>query len=146
MISDEYKGGNKSQICYSPKGIENYVEAINDKMWMWECHHRDEHEKRMTMAELKRNNQYYNLPPNKLIFLPRLIHSLTHYLGYIPDKKYWYIWLNPPFVNLPTKKLGDIIDIMSNAPYGKVRTLNQTYTTKFSHAVELQEKISLAGN
>lgn len=62
--------------------IENYEEAINDKVNMWECHHRLEltldGEFAHTHKELKRLGMYWHRPYFELIFLTRSEHASVH--------------------------------------------------------------------
>jgi hypothetical protein len=62
--------------------IENYEEAINDKVNMWECHHRLEltldGEFAHTHKELKRLGMYWYRPYFELIFLKQEDHKKLH--------------------------------------------------------------------
>lgn len=123
------------QFCNDPKLIENYCDAVNDTKHIWLCHHRDETDLGLTAKELMERGEYKNLPPSKLIYLPKLIHQLTHYLGYIPDKKFWYLWLEYPFSTLPLHQLGEIVDILHKQKRFIIRTLMGT-TCKLGNCVD----------
>lgn len=59
--------------------IENYELAMNDKIQYWHCHHR-----RGTIfsrKELIEIGQYYNRPPEELIFLTKAEHTRIHKIG-----------------------------------------------------------------
>ena len=68
--------------------IENYEKAMNDKMEVWDCHHRLEtHDENgnirakgsdLTVDELIAQNIYYNRPAKELIFLPKREHLRLH--------------------------------------------------------------------
>lgn len=118
--------GKICAFCNNPKAIENYCDAVNDTKQMWMCHHRDETDLGLSQKELEERGEYHNLPPSKLIYLPKLIHQLTHYLGYIPERKFWYLWLDYPFNTLPLHQLGEIVDILHEQKRCVIRTAKET--------------------
>ena len=65
--------------------IENYYEAVNDKVNSWDCHHRDEIRilpsgmvALRSVEELIENGRYYGCPANELIFLKHDEHTRLH--------------------------------------------------------------------
>lgn len=60
--------------------IENFLEAINDRFEVWDCHHRLEiqGEKVYSAKELEDLNLYWNRPASELIFLKKNEHSALH--------------------------------------------------------------------
>ena len=54
-------------FCRQPKLIENYDKAITDKTQIWDCHHR--REELYSQKELIERGEYYDVPPEDLIFL-----------------------------------------------------------------------------
>ena len=65
--------------------IENYEVAVNDVNETWDIHHRLElhhdNSTRFTREALKRLDLYYNVEPDKLIFLKRKEHLQMHKKG-----------------------------------------------------------------
>lgn len=59
--------------------IENYDSAISDTKTIWHCHHR--RETIYSMKELIEIGEYYDRPPEELIFLPQNEHRSLHSLG-----------------------------------------------------------------
>lgn len=53
--------------CRHPELIENYDKAIADETQTWDCHHRKE--EFLSQKELKERNEYFDVPPEDLIFL-----------------------------------------------------------------------------
>ena len=78
MINKTYfrlnKNGSPTSICYCrhPELIENYDKAIADNTQMWEVHHRKE--EFYSYAELIEKGEYYDVPPEALIFLTHKEH------------------------------------------------------------------------
>lgn len=66
--------------CYEVEKIENYEQAMNDKINIWDCHHRYEiHEgKVVKRGVLKRRGLLYNRPAEELIFLRKEEHMRLH--------------------------------------------------------------------
>lgn len=66
--------------------VENYEQALNDPINMWDCHHRLEthwsngepRTVEISQKELKALDMYYNRPPEELIFLPKSEHLRLH--------------------------------------------------------------------
>ena len=54
-------------LCRNPELIENYDKAIADTTQVWDCHHRKE--EFYSQKELKERNEYFDVPPEDLIFL-----------------------------------------------------------------------------
>ena len=71
----------KRFCCEDISLIENYEQAINDDIQMWDCHHRFETDKGMSSKQLKKMGLYYNRPANELIFLKKTEHRRLHYKG-----------------------------------------------------------------
>lgn len=74
---------NVKQYCRDDiSKIENYEQAINDKVNKWVCHHRLEltldGEEALSKAELKRMNMYYHRPYFELIFMKDVDHRKLH--------------------------------------------------------------------
>lgn len=65
--------------------IENYEAAVNDMDETWDVHHRLElhpdNSTRFTRESLVRLNLYFNVEPDKLIFLKRKEHLQMHKKG-----------------------------------------------------------------
>ena len=65
--------------------IENYEAAVNDSNETWDVHHRLElhpdNSTRFTRESLKILGLYYNVEPDKLIFLKRKEHLQMHKKG-----------------------------------------------------------------
>ena len=61
------------RFCRDLTKIENYDEAVNDKLEIWACHHRLEQV--FTKKELVRAGWYYDRKPQELIFLKRSEHN-----------------------------------------------------------------------
>ena len=83
MISKQHfrknkKGGVIKNVtyCLTPELIENYEKAINDTAQIWICHHRAEI--CYTREELIKKGDYYNVPPQNLIFLTPKEHTYLH--------------------------------------------------------------------
>lgn len=84
------------QYCKDYTKIENYEEAINDKVQIWHCHHRLEthfsdgtlrpRNARLLMKELKALDMYYNRPPEELIFMKQVEHLKLHSKGNSSNK------------------------------------------------------------
>lgn len=68
------KNGKPYSRCYcrSPELIENYDKAVADETQIWEVHHRKE--EFYSQKELKERNEYFNVPPEELIFLTKEEH------------------------------------------------------------------------
>lgn len=85
------KDGTPRKDCYciTPELIENYDKAIADTTQPWDCHHRlethnSDGERRLvdiSKAELIALGMYYDRPPEELIFLTSVEHSLLHLKG-----------------------------------------------------------------
>lgn len=79
MICEEMfrlnKDGEPSYRCYcrNPELIENYDKAIADKTQTWQVHHRKE--EFYSCAELIEMGEYFDVPPEELIFLTKSEHS-----------------------------------------------------------------------
>ena len=69
------KNGEPNSECYCryPELIENYAEAIADDTQFWDCHHRKE--EFYSYAELIARGEYFDVPPEDLIFLTESEHS-----------------------------------------------------------------------
>ena len=59
-------------FCRHPELIENYDLAISDKTQTWDVHHRKE--AFYSQEELKERGEYFDVPPEDLIFLTRAEH------------------------------------------------------------------------
>ena len=59
--------------------IENYEEAVNDKINKWVIHHR--RETIYSMEGLKEIGEYYNRPAIELIFMLKEEHTKLHHIG-----------------------------------------------------------------
>ena len=59
--------------CRNPELIENYNLAISDKTQTWEVHHR--REEFYSCKELIERSEYFDRPPEELIFLTRTEHN-----------------------------------------------------------------------
>lgn len=59
-------------FCKHPELIENYDKAIADETQTWEVHHR--REELYSRAELIERGEYYDRPPEELIFLTPTEH------------------------------------------------------------------------
>ena len=59
-------------FCRHPELIENYEKAIADTTQTWECHHREE--EFYSYKELVERGEYYDVPPEALIFLTHKEH------------------------------------------------------------------------
>lgn len=59
--------------CRNPESIENYDKAINDTSQTWEVHHRKE--EIYPRKELIERGEYFDVPPEELIFLTQSEHS-----------------------------------------------------------------------
>lgn len=74
MITDRIK-----KYCKEYWKIENYEKAINDNSQIWECHHRLEimpfSGKIVGANYLIKQNMYYNVKPEELIFLTKAEHT-----------------------------------------------------------------------
>lgn len=68
------KDGKPYYNCYCrhPELIENYEKAITDKTQVWEVHHRKE--EFYSYKELIERGEYFDVPPEDLIFLTRTEH------------------------------------------------------------------------
>lgn len=68
------KDGKPYYNCYCrhPELIENYEKAITDKTQVWEVHHRKE--EFYSYKELIERGEYFDVPPEDLIFLTRAEH------------------------------------------------------------------------
>lgn len=60
-------------FCRNPELIENYDKAIADETQTWDCHHRKE--EFYSQKELKERNEYFDVPPEDLIFLTVAEHK-----------------------------------------------------------------------
>lgn len=69
------KNGEPYWNCYCryPEKIENYDKAIADKTQTWEVHHR--REEFYSCKELIERSEYFDRPPEELIFLTRTEHN-----------------------------------------------------------------------
>lgn len=68
----------KAFCCDDYRLIENYDEAINSNE-IYDCHHRFETDKHMSVKELKDNDLYYGRPASELIFLTHSEHAKLHH-------------------------------------------------------------------
>ena len=57
--------------------IENYKEAISSPE-LYDCHHKDEIDLKMTAKELKTIDRYFNVPAERLIFIKHDEHARLH--------------------------------------------------------------------
>ena len=64
------------KFCKDYTKIENYEEAVNDKMQVWDCHHILG--EILTSEQLKDHDFYYDVPPCMLKFLTHAEHSRLH--------------------------------------------------------------------
>ena len=69
------KNGEPSSNCYcrNPELIENYDKAIADETQTWEVHHRKE--ELYSQKELIERGEYFDVPPEDLIFLTIAEHN-----------------------------------------------------------------------
>ena len=69
------KNGEPCYKCYcrNPELIENYDKAIADTTQTWTVHHRKE--EFYSQKELKERGEYYDVPPEDLIFLTVSDHT-----------------------------------------------------------------------
>ena len=65
-------GKSVSQYCKEFTKIENYEKAIADDTQLWEVHHR--REDTYSCKELIERGEYFNVPPENLIFLTPTEH------------------------------------------------------------------------
>ena len=63
----------KDCFCRNPELIENYEKAIVDKTQIWDAHHR--REEFYSRNELIERGEYYDRPPEELIFLMKAEHN-----------------------------------------------------------------------
>lgn len=63
---------NSHCFCRHPDLIENYDKAIADNTQTWEVHHR--REEFYSKKELIERGEYYDVPPEELIFLTQTEH------------------------------------------------------------------------
>lgn len=96
------------------KEIENYEEAFNDRSSLWVCHHRLETDKNLTSKQLKEMGMYSKVPPEQLIFLPNVIHSVAHILGRIPDKDIWSTLMSPPIACMCASKISMVVMLIES--------------------------------
>ena len=75
----------KDCFCRNPELIENYDKAIADKDHVWDCHHRKE--EFYSQQELVERGEYFDRPPEELIFLTKTEHTRLHHKGYEPWNK-----------------------------------------------------------
>ena len=68
------KDGEPDSICYcrKPELIENYDKAMADNSQIWEVHHRKE--EFYSYKELIERDEYFDVPPEDLIFLTKEEH------------------------------------------------------------------------
>lgn len=68
------KNGEPYWDCYCrhPKLIENYDKAISDETQTWEVHHKKE--ELYSYKELIERGEYFDVPPEELIFLTHKDH------------------------------------------------------------------------
>lgn len=72
------------RYCKQHTQIENYEKALNDPDQKWHCHHRLEINEDGTVrsrADLIKSGEYYNVTPDKLIFLTEHDHMVLHHKG-----------------------------------------------------------------
>lgn len=60
-------------FCRNPECIKNYDKAIADSDQVWDCHHRKED--LYSRKDLIERGEYYDVPPEELIFLTRAEHN-----------------------------------------------------------------------
>ena len=60
-------------FCRHPELIENYDKAISDTTQTWVCHHR--REELYSQKELIERGEYFDVPPEELIFLTQAEHG-----------------------------------------------------------------------
>lgn len=73
---------NAQLYCAEPiELIENYEEAVNDKINMWDCHHVWETMLGYSKDELIELDEYYAIPACNLVFLTREEHIRLHKKG-----------------------------------------------------------------
>lgn len=63
--------------------IENYWDAVNDETQVWECHHKNEIFRGISVSRalLKDIGLYYGCPASELIFLTKSEHIRLHKKG-----------------------------------------------------------------
>ena len=61
--------------------IENYEQAVADQTQTWDCHHRWETDRGLSIEELIFCCEYYYVPADRLIFLMKAEHTRQHKLG-----------------------------------------------------------------
>lgn len=66
-------------FCRHPELIENYEKAIADTTQTWDVHHRKEDF--YSQKELKERGEYFDVPPEDLIFLTRFEHNKIDSMG-----------------------------------------------------------------
>lgn len=71
----------KDYCCEDISLIENYEQAVNDKIQIWDCHHRKETDEGLSKDELIKQGLYWNRPASELIFLTRAEHIRLHKKG-----------------------------------------------------------------
>lgn len=77
---DEYS--IRTAICCEDISlIENYEQAINDKINKYVCHHRLEIDENKSSQQLKDEGRYYHRPASELIFLTYSDHWDIHHPG-----------------------------------------------------------------
>ena len=67
--------------------IENYDKAIADTTQIWQCHHKDEIDLKLSRKELIVKKLYYGVPAAKLVFLTKSEHTRIHWTGRKHTKK-----------------------------------------------------------
>lgn len=86
------RNNGKTQFCTNDyEQIENYELALADNFdrTKWVLHHRDE--QFWKHSTLKERGEYYNLTPDKLIWLPASEHKSDSGLSYYyPERSIWH--------------------------------------------------------
>jgi len=70
-----------NKYCNNYTEIENYNEAVSDKIELWDCHHKKEIDENKPSKILIEEGLYYNRPPEELIFIKHDEHQRLHNIG-----------------------------------------------------------------
>lgn len=130
--------GNVFKFCNGDISlIENYNQAIKDRLHTWDCHHRLEiqEDKILSREELKELNLYYNRPPHELIFLTVSEHMRLHKNN--PTEEYKQK-LHNPRRSSPGRGKGKIVSQETRKKLSIVKT-------GFKHSEETKQLLSKLG-
>lgn len=130
MIASEKR--LKLICCENYEDIENYKDAINDPIVLWELHHRLEIELNASRQQLINLKMYYHRPASELIFLRPIDHNKLHANFNGENHHSWRAFDTDEIVRLYTidgksaRKIAEMMNTTASTIYKKLREVGAT--------------------